>query len=194
MRLNPESLASVSSRHPWRTIGAWIVVIVSAGMLSATLLADVLTDDFAFTNRPESARAQEVIDARFADSTRDTEFLVVSSTTHRADLPSYAEFVTRLQAEVQALGPDVVAGPVATYVDAQAGGSSLFTPDLHGVLVLVQTVPDAGSLIAELQRAVPGAAPRGSRPACSGPRSSRSCPGRPSPGPPPSTHRRRSSW
>ena len=161
MRLNPESLASVSSRHPWRTIGAWIVVIVSAGMLSATLLADVLTDDFAFTNRPESARAQEVIDARFADSTRDTEFLVVSSATHRADLPSYAEFVTRLQAEVQALGPDVVAGPVATYVDAQAGVSSLFTPDLHGVLVLVQTVPDAGSLIAELQRAVPGAAPEG---------------------------------
>ena len=194
MRLNPESLASVSSRHPWRTIGAWIVVIVGAGMLSATLLGDVLTDDFAFTNRPESARAQEVIDARFADSTRDTEFLVVSSTTHRADLPSYAEFVTRLQAEVQALGPDVVAGPVATYVDAQAGVSSLFTPDLHGVLVLVQTVPDAGSLIAELQRAVPGAAPEGFEARVLGAEELAQLSRTAESGPPPSTHRRRSSW
>ena len=161
MRSNPESLARISSRHPWRTIGAWIVVIVGAGLLSATLLGDVLNDDFAFTNEPESARAQEIIDAKFADSTRDTEFLVVSSATHRTDLPSYSEFVTQVQTRVQALGPDVVAGPVATYVDAQAAGSGLFTPDLHGVLILVQTLPEADGLLTELTRAVPGAAPEG---------------------------------
>ncbi|HET7235631.1 MAG TPA: MMPL family transporter [Actinomycetota bacterium] len=158
MRLNPESLARASSRHPWRTIGAWLAGIVAMGAVSAVMLGDVLTDDLAFANRPEAERAQEVIDERFAGSARDTEFLVVSSATHRTDLPAYAEFVTGLQAEVGKLGPQVVAGPVVTYVEAQAAESQLFTPDLHGALILVQSVPGAEGFIAELDRVVPAAA------------------------------------
>jgi uncharacterized membrane protein YdfJ with MMPL/SSD domain len=161
MKLNPESLASASSRHPWRTLGAWLVFIVLMGVVSASLLAGVLTDDMAFTNEPESDRAQEVIDASFADSTRDTEFMVVSSPTHRTHEDPYAAFVTDLQAEIQGLGPEVVGAPVTSYVDAAEASAQLFTPDLHGVLVLVQTVPGASTLLAELQRAVPGSAPKG---------------------------------
>jgi len=34
MKLNPESLARASSRHPWRTIVTWALVVVAAGMLA----------------------------------------------------------------------------------------------------------------------------------------------------------------
>ena len=31
MRLNPESIARASSRHPWRTVAVWLVIFVLAG-------------------------------------------------------------------------------------------------------------------------------------------------------------------
>ena len=66
MKMSPESIARASSRHPWRTLGLWLVLIVGAGVLSSTLLSGVLNQDIAFTNKPESVRAQDVIDAHFA--------------------------------------------------------------------------------------------------------------------------------
>ena len=32
MRLNPETIARASSRHPWRTVGVWFVIFVLAGV------------------------------------------------------------------------------------------------------------------------------------------------------------------
>jgi len=29
MRINPESLAKASSRHPWRTVGIWVALLVA---------------------------------------------------------------------------------------------------------------------------------------------------------------------
>ena len=80
MKLNPETIARASSRHPWRTIGVWLVLIVAMGAVSSALLADVLTQDIQFTNRPESVQAQDVLDTKFGQSrTEDTEFLIVHS-------------------------------------------------------------------------------------------------------------------
>ena len=31
MKLNPESLARASSRHPWRTLSIWLVLLVTMG-------------------------------------------------------------------------------------------------------------------------------------------------------------------
>ncbi len=69
--------------------------------------------------------------------------------------------MTGLKSDVEGLGPDVVGGPVATYVDAEGARRQLFTPDLHGVLVLVQLVGPAKALVADLADAVPAAAPEG---------------------------------
>lgn len=66
MKLSPESLARASSRHPWRTIVLWVVVIASMGFVSSRLLGDVLTQEFEFTNEPESVRAQEMLDQKFS--------------------------------------------------------------------------------------------------------------------------------
>ena len=48
MKVNPESLAGVSSRHPWRTLGAWLVLLLSMGV------------DFAIFSR-ESAEAERSV-------------------------------------------------------------------------------------------------------------------------------------
>ena len=62
MRLNPETIARASSRHPWRTIGVWVLLIGVMGFVSQRYLAGVLTQDIAFTNRPDSVKVQDAID------------------------------------------------------------------------------------------------------------------------------------
>ena len=59
MMLSTRTLASASARHPWRTIGAWVAVIVLAILAIGTFLS--LTTEGAPTNNPESERADEVL-------------------------------------------------------------------------------------------------------------------------------------
>ncbi|MGZ5291739.1 MAG: MMPL family transporter [Actinomycetota bacterium] len=158
MKLNPEALAKVTSRHPWRTIGVWLLVIVGMGYLSATALGDVLTDDMAFTNNPEAARAQEVIDEHFGGSEEGTEFFVVGS-----DQPwdeETAVYVQELKAEIEDLGPAVLAGPVTTYADVEALQAMLF-PDEHTAIVVLQLRGDVAATIAKLQGPVGQVVPVG---------------------------------
>jgi RND superfamily putative drug exporter len=143
MKLNPETLARATSRHPWWTIASWVVLIALMVFVSSALLGGVVTDDVEFTSRPESIRAQHVIDDEFSDSSAFTEFFVVSSRSKIWD-GNYVKFVQRLKADVEALGPDVVAGPVTTYADALAMQGQLFTPDGHGVLVVLRLLADVG--------------------------------------------------
>ena len=70
MRINPESLARASSRHPWRVIGVWGRLFVVMVGVSGALLGGVLTNDISFTNKPESIKAQDMIDAQFATADR----------------------------------------------------------------------------------------------------------------------------
>ncbi|MGZ4124019.1 MAG: MMPL family transporter [Actinomycetota bacterium] len=162
MRINPETMAAVSSRHPWRTLAAWLALIVAMAIVSARLLSGVMTNDVHFTNDPESVRAQDVIDAKFsAGAPKDTEFLVVSSHTQKTWDPSYPEFVQGLKDDVQRLGPSVIAGPVSTYVDAEAQAKLLYTPDDQGVLVLVQLSDDRAATVNRVASAAAEATPDG---------------------------------
>src|SRR5436309_5769105 len=110
MKLSPESLARASSRHPWRTLGVWLMVIVAMGALSSMLLSGVLNQDIAFTNKPESVRAQDIIDSRFTTGTKpdSTEFFVIESSTMTVDDPQYQTLVTDLKGRIAALGQDTI--------------------------------------------------------------------------------------
>ncbi len=159
MKLNPETLASVSSRHPWRTIGAWVALALAMGLLSARLLTGVLTDDMDFTNQPESARAQAVIDEQFGGSAAFTEFFVVQSRGSAWD-GDFAAHVQAIKADAEALGPDVIAGPVTTYADAEGMLGQLF-PDDHTTLLVLQIQGDPTAVLPRLTEAVSRAAPEG---------------------------------
>lgn len=157
MKLNPESIARASSRHPWRTIGLWLVLIVAMGAVSSQLLGDVLTQDFEFTNRPESVRAQEVIDEEFANGSEveSTEFVIVQSESLTVDDPRFREVVTGLQGKIAALDGAILAAPPVTYYDLaqespeQAAG--LVSQDQRTTLITVPLTNTEISTIEELR-------------------------------------------
>jgi putative drug exporter of the RND superfamily len=142
MKLNPETIARASSRHPWRTIGVWLVLIVAMGAVSSALLADVLTQDIQFTNRPESVQAQDILDTKFGQSrTEDTEFLIVHSDQFTVLDQEFVGFVMQLQGRVTALDGSILAAPPATYYDvikqAPDQAASLVSQDQHYTLIPV---------------------------------------------------------
>jgi hypothetical protein len=78
MRLNPESIARASSRHPWRTVGVWFVIFVLAGVSSSALLGSALTTDIDFTNTPEAKEAQQILEQRRLEQDIVTENWVIA--------------------------------------------------------------------------------------------------------------------
>ncbi len=140
MKLNPESLARSSSRHPWRTLGIWIALIVAMGAVTTRLLAGVLTQDIAFTNNPESVRAQDVLDQKFATTrSADTEFFIVHSGSSTVDDPQFRSVVQQVQARIATLGTGVLSSPPVTYYDllskAPQSAGQLVSRDKHYTLV-----------------------------------------------------------
>ena len=66
--LSTKSIAHVSTRRPWITVGAWIAVVVVAMGLIATMLGEGLKTNAGLTSEPESIEAQRLIRERFATS------------------------------------------------------------------------------------------------------------------------------
>ncbi|HKX25617.1 MAG TPA: MMPL family transporter, partial [Actinomycetota bacterium] len=166
MKLSPEALARVSSRHPWRTIGIWVVLIGTMGYLSSQLLGDVLTQEFEFTNDPESVQAQEVIDEKFSggEEVASTEFFIVGSQSLTVDDPEFEQAVRGLQEEIGSLGEEL-AGPPVTYYDVaeqapdQAAG--LVSDDGQATLISVPLVDTEVSTIEDLRAVAEDAKPEG---------------------------------
>ncbi|MGH2655119.1 MAG: MMPL family transporter [Actinomycetota bacterium] len=167
VKLNPEALARASSRHPWRTLGIWVVLITSMGFVSSQLLGDVLTQEFEFTNNPESVRAQEVIDEKFSEGTEvaSTEFFIIQSASLTVDDPAFETAVRDLQAEISEVNGGVLAGQPFTYYDLaeqspeQAAG--LVSRDGRGTLIGVPLVDVELSTIEDLRAVAEEAGPEG---------------------------------
>ncbi|HSJ49953.1 MAG TPA: MMPL family transporter [Actinomycetota bacterium] len=142
MRLNPESMARATSRHPWRTLGVWLVLIVAMGAVSSRLLGDVLSEDVEFTNRPESVRAQEVLEREFGAPPEDTEFFIVRSESLTVEDAAFEAVVAAVGRTAAEIGGDLLASPPATYYDLlerapdQAGG--FVSDDRHSALVMLE--------------------------------------------------------
>jgi RND superfamily putative drug exporter len=163
MRLNPESIARASSRHPWRTLALWIVLIASMGALSSVLLGGVLTQDIEFTSEPESVRAQRILEERFPNGDRgqDTVFFIIGSATSDVEDPAFQERVVALTERIQALGPEVVAAEPVSYVGLREQASQLRTPDGKGVLLALQLSGDPATALGQAEAAAAAALPAG---------------------------------
>ena len=110
MKLNPETLARASSRHPWRTV-------VDLGGRSSSrrrrlvidAAHDALTTDFDFTNNPEAKRAQQILEERGLEQDVDAE---IDHDGRRPRAPSRtprsSTQVNAVLDEIAALGPDAV--------------------------------------------------------------------------------------
>src|SRR3990167_5214197 len=107
MSLGTETLARVSARRPWRTVGIWLVLLVAAGFVTSQLLAGALTTTIGFTDEPESITAINLAEELRGEAP-DTEFVVVTSETADVGDPDYVAYVTELQSDITALGPDLI--------------------------------------------------------------------------------------
>ncbi|MGH2556151.1 MAG: MMPL family transporter, partial [Actinomycetota bacterium] len=158
MKMSPESLARASSRHPWRTLAVWFVLIVGMGMLSSMALGDVLNQDIAFTNKPESVKAQDVIDSRFAVGGTEadtTEFFVIQSDLLTVDDPRYEGQVTKIKGQIAALDGETLMGEPTTYYDvaqrSQEQAAGLVSEDRRTTLITVGLKDSTDSNIEKLR-------------------------------------------
>src|SRR6266545_931263 len=153
-RLRPEALARAASRHPWRTLALWAVLIVAAVAASSALLDDALTTDGNFTNRPDSVRARDLVEQRLRGPERDTELVVVRSPSRSVDDPAFRARVLELQGDIAGLGTGVVQRVGSVY---QLEDPSLVSRDRHATLlpvVMAGSVEQAADHIATLRGVV----------------------------------------
>jgi len=156
MKLNPETIARASSRHPWRVMGIWVLLIAGAAAAIVPLLGGVLNNDIEFTNRPESVRAREIVDERFTAESAgaSTEYVIVSADGATVDDEAFRAYVTGLQAALAARS-DLVAEPPATYYDlaeqAPEQAAGLLSRDGTATLVPVAIVEDDVEEIDEMR-------------------------------------------
>jgi RND superfamily putative drug exporter len=127
-----EALVLASARHPWRTIGAWIVAIVIAIVAIGALLSGALTTEGNPTNNPQSQRAKDVREAAFPTSSASalTDVVVVHSPRYTVDAPQFRSLVRTLAGEVRAAKK---VASVRSYLHTR--DPSLVSKDRHATLV-----------------------------------------------------------
>ena len=141
INLSTEALARASGRRPWITIGAWLVVLVAAIVLTATLLGDALTTEDSLTNNPESMRADNLLHERLGESNNTlNEMVIVRSATLTVDDPAYQSYVEDLYEELVSLGDEVIVGGAHYYL---TGDESLVSADRRTTLMPLVMPEDA---------------------------------------------------
>jgi putative drug exporter of the RND superfamily len=149
MKVNPEALARASSRHPWRTVGIWAIVLVLGFGASAVLLSSALTTDFDFSNNPEAKQAKTILDQEKLRQDVIPETFVMTDGNGAVSDPAFQQQVNAALNDLRGLGPDVVTTVPASYplptdqqknpeaaalgpIDSQDGTAVLFTVILAG--------------------------------------------------------------
>jgi RND superfamily putative drug exporter len=131
-------LARLSARHPWRVLAVWLVILV-LGVVAASGLGNALSTDANFTNKPESVKGSDLLDARFTNSAAITETVIVRSETATVDDPAFEQEVKQTASTL--LGLKDVVTSASTYYDARAAGSAqaaqLVSADRHTTLIPV---------------------------------------------------------
>ena len=127
-KLSTQALATMSARHPWRTIGAWVAAVFAAVVAIGALLS--LTTEANPTNNPQSQRASDTLSRAFPPSAAVTDIVVVRSSKYTVETPQFQALVRRLAADVRQAS-DVVS--VRTYLGAR--DLSLITKDRHATMV-----------------------------------------------------------
>ena len=115
MKLNPETLARASSRHPGRTIGIWAVILIAGFVAMSTLLSPALTNDFDFTNNPEAIRAQKTLEQEGLEQDVSPESFVMTGDAGATSDPAFAAKVNAALSDIRALDPSVVLTVPAGY-------------------------------------------------------------------------------
>jgi putative drug exporter of the RND superfamily len=108
MKISPETLARASSRHPWRTVAVWAVILVLGFGASGVLLSDALTTDFDFTNNPEAIQAQKILEEKQLQQDISPETFVLVGAEGATSDPQFAAKVNAALNDLRGLDTTVV--------------------------------------------------------------------------------------
>ena len=148
MNLSPGTLAGRSARHPWRTIGVWLVLLVAITLLASVAGGNTNNQDFGFANAPDSQTADELITDHFGKDDRAQETIVISSASLTVDDPGFREVVEQTVASLQRDW----GGEIATLTNYyEAGGApeaeALVSQDRHAMLLPITFTQDSEAYI-----------------------------------------------
>jgi RND superfamily putative drug exporter len=73
MKLSTQGLARASARHPWRTIGIWLAVLVLSFGAIGAFLGDALSGEEEVTTETDSKRGDELMFERFRPTQEELE-------------------------------------------------------------------------------------------------------------------------
>ena len=150
--LSTEALARAAGRRPWITIGAWVVGLVAAIVLTGALLGDTLTTEDRLTNNPEAVQADDLLEERLGESTNTiNEMVIVRSTTLTVDDPAYRSYVEGLYGDFVALGDDVITSGEHYYL---TGDESLVSADRRTMLMPMVMPEDAKEEVDQVHQVV----------------------------------------
>ena len=128
-----ESLAQISVRRPWITVGVWVLALVVALGLVGRLLPTATTTDFRLSGRYESERAAALLEDRLRGPEKLAEIVIVQSPALTVDDEAFRAKVEALHQEIMSLGPETISGgigdqPLFHYYNALAAGP-LISPE-----------------------------------------------------------------
>jgi len=121
-----------AARHPWRTLGAWLILVAVAFGASGAMNA---SSDTA-TAGTEATTAQNLIKDRLREETAPEEFIIVESQTTTVDEAAFAGFVDSFVADLEALGE---VDSVASY---RNGAEGLVSEDGYTALITARLTGD----------------------------------------------------
>jgi RND superfamily putative drug exporter len=135
--LSTAGLARLSSRHPWKVLSFWFLLIVIAGILAPSL-GDALTTESKFTNRPDSIVADDLLEARLRGERPMTETIVIRSETATVDDAQFRATVDGVMAELNAM-PEIVVSAANYY---GTGSEALVSQDRHSTIIPITLAGD----------------------------------------------------
>jgi len=139
-----ERLARASSRHPWRTIGAWAAALALAFGCIALLLPGRLTTEGGAAGNPEFRQAERIEAKAFPPDPRRavSDIVLVRSGRYTVDRPQFRAFVLRLAREGRATGK--IHNALLYYTTHDR---SLVSADRHATIIPI-LVEDTGDIAA----------------------------------------------
>lgn len=121
MSLSTEGLARTAALRPWWTISITLALVVLSLFLVGTFLSTATSGGQGdFTNNPESARAQELLEeSGLRPERQDTEVVVISHEVLTADSEEFQAKINEVHSAIVALGTEILADPTAIPNPAQ---------------------------------------------------------------------------
>ncbi len=125
-------LARASARHPWLVLGVWVLAVVAAAGLIATLFGSAFVATNTFVGNPDSKKGQTLLEQRLTGPEKATELVIVQSSALTVRDPAFKQFVQDLYGRIGSLGKSVVAGGTTFY---QTGDKGLVSKDGRATLI-----------------------------------------------------------